>query len=184
MVMGHHCGCHRAQMLYPHSRVVLKQMGAFQRPLKNSRTIVLYVSVQKEFNDGQSGKKLFITIGHLRGLHTVAERMPCPENLVGHIFIIKGREGRGRGPSLSFSIRCHVSIISFPSRLGRGVFLSLHGQARSTDCFLCVHRVCPNLLSSLRRTRVSCYHCFFVWGHVSYFCCMLLLLCKPAWFCG
>ena len=167
------------------STALLKPLWRFRTAWRVlQRTPVLYVSVQKEFNDGQSGKKLFITIGHLRGLHTVAERMPCPENLVGHIFIIKGREGRGRGPSLSFSIRCHVSIISFPSRLGRGVFLSLHGQARSTDCFLCVQRVCPNLLSSLRRTRVSCYHCFFVWGPVSYFCCMLLLLCKPAWFCG
>ena len=106
-------------------------------------------------------------LGHLRSLHTVAERMPCPENLVGHIFIIKGREGRGRGPSLSFLIRCHVSIISFSSRLGRGVFLSLHSQARSTNCFLCVQRVCPNLLSSLRRMWASCYH-WFLFGGMSH----------------
>ena len=101
----------------------------------------------------------------------MAERMPCPENLVGHIFMIKGREGRGRGPSLSFLIRCHVSIISFSSRLGRGVFLPLHGQARSTDYFLCVQRACPNLLSSLRRMWVSYHHCFFCLGE-----CLILLL--------
>ena len=153
---------------------------AFQRALKNSRTIVLYVSVQKEFSERQSDKKLFIRIGHLRGLHTVAERMSCPENLVGHMFIIKGREGRGRGPSLSFSIRCHVSIISFSSRLGRGVFLSLHGQARSTDCFLCVQTACPNLLSSLRRTWVSSIIVFLFGGmshtSVACFCCYASLL--------
>ena len=41
-----------------------------------------------------------------------------------------------------------------------------------------------NLLSSLGRLWVSCHHCFIVWGHVSCFCCMVLLLSKPAWFCG
>ena len=111
----------------------------------------------------------------------MAERMPCPENRVGHIFMIKGREGRGRGPSLSFSTRCHVSIISLSSRLGRGVFLPLHGQARSTNYFLCVQRACPNLLSSLRRVWVSYHHCFFLFGGMSYtpvacFCCYAHLL--------
>ena len=41
-----------------------------------------------------------------------------------------------------------------------------------------------NLLSSLGRMWVSCHHCFIAWGHVSRFCCMVLLLSKPAWLCG
>ena len=53
-------------------------------------------------------------------------------------YIIKRKVGRKRGPSLSFLGRRHVFIISSSSRLGRGVFLSLSGQARSTNyCFLC-----------------------------------------------
>ena len=41
-----------------------------------------------------------------------------------------------------------------------------------------------NLLSSLGRMWFLCHHCFVVWGRVSHFCCMVLLLSKPAWFCG
>ena len=41
-----------------------------------------------------------------------------------------------------------------------------------------------SLLSSPGRMWVSCHHCFIVWAHVSCFCCVLLLLSKPAWFCG
>ena len=39
-----------------------------------------------------------------------------------------------------------------------------------------------NLLSSLGSMWVSRHHCFIVWGHVSCFCNMVLLLSKPAWF--
>ena len=48
--------------------------------------------------------------------------MPCPENLLGYSFIIKGKVGRGRRPSLSFLNRHHASNISSSFRLGRGVF--------------------------------------------------------------
>ena len=42
-----------------------------------------------------------------------------------------------------------------------------------------------NLLSSLSRTWISCYHIFFiVLGQVLCFCLIVLLLNKPAWFCG
>ena len=58
--------------------------------------------------------------------------MLCPENLVGYNFIIKGKVGRGKNPpSSSFFSRRQASIISSSCRLGRGVFLSLHGQART-----------------------------------------------------
>ena len=40
--------------------------------------------------------------------------------------IIKGKVERGRRPPLCFLRRHHAFIISFSSRLGRGVFLSLH----------------------------------------------------------
>ena len=67
-----------------------------------------------------------------------------PENILGYSFIIKGKVGRGRRTSLSFLSGCHASIITSSFRSGRGVFLSLHGQARSTNySLLCVQRACP-----------------------------------------
>ena len=61
--------------------------------------------------------------------------MPCPENLLGYSFLIKGKVGRQR-TSWSFLSRCDASIISSSFRLGRGAFLSLRGQARSRNyCF-------------------------------------------------
>ena len=57
------------------------------------------------------------------------------KNFLGYSFIIKGKVQKGR--TLSFLSRHHASIISSSSRLNRRVFLSLHGQARSTNyCFL------------------------------------------------
>ena len=41
-----------------------------------------------------------------------------------------------------------------------------------------------NLVSSLGRMWVSCHHCFIVLGYVLCFYYMVLLLRKPAWFCG
>ena len=38
-----------------------------------------------------------------------------------HSFIVKGKVGRGRRPSLSFLHRRHASITSSSSRLGRGI---------------------------------------------------------------
>ena len=62
---------------------------------------------------------------------------------MGYSFLV-GIVGRGRRPSSSFLSRCHVFIISSSSRLSRGVFLSLHGQARFTNCcFLCLQRAYP-----------------------------------------
>ena len=65
----------------------------------------------------------------------VEEGVLYPENL-GFSFIIKGKVDRERR-TLSFLSRHHASIISSSSRLSRGVFLSLYGQARSTNyCFV------------------------------------------------
>ena len=51
-------------------------------------------------------------------------REPGPQNLLGYSFIIKGKVERGRRTSLSFLHRRPISIISFSSRLNKGVFLS------------------------------------------------------------
>ena len=119
----------------------------------------------------------------------MGERMLNLEKLLSYSFIIKGKVTRGRRPSLSFLSRPHVSIISSSSMLSRGVFLSLCGQVRSTNYYffyVCKEYVLGiiNLLRSLGRMWVSCHHCFIVWGHVLCFSCMVLLLSKPAWFCG
>ena len=106
---------------------------------------------------------------------------PCSQNLRGYNFTIKGKVERGRTTSLSFLHRRHVSIISFSPRLNKGVFLSLYGQASSTNnCFLCVQRAHPNLLGSMGRMWVSCHHSFTV-GRMScafviWFCCKARLL--------
>ena len=99
-------------------------------------------------------------------------------------------------------------IISFSS-IRRGVFLSLHGQARTimalwknyfrskyNELFhseiLPFHKLLYfyvwrehalaiiNLPSALGRVWVSWHHCFIVLAHVWCFCCMVLLLSKPA----
>ena len=66
------------------------------------------------------------------------------ENLLGYIFRIKGRVGKGKTISLPFLSRHHASIFSSSARSGGGVFLPLRGQARSTNYhFLCVSRASP-----------------------------------------
>ena len=71
-------------------------------------------------------------------------RNACSENWCRYSFIIKGKVGRGRRPSLSFLSRCHASIISSSSRLSKGFFLPLHGQARCTNyCFYVCREQCP-----------------------------------------
>ena len=132
-------------------------------------------------------KKQFIRIGCLWSLQAGREGIPCPKNSVGYSFIIKGK--LGREGTLCFLGRHHASIISSSSMLGKGVFLSLGGQARSTNYYffyVCREHVLGiiNLLSSPGGIWVSCHHWFVIWGHVSCIYCMALLLSKPAWFCG
>ena len=96
---------------------------------------------------------------------------------VGYGLITKGKVGMGRRSSLSFlSSRCHASIFSFSSRLGRRVFLSLHGPARSINCFhVCRQRVLTELTEQEVGLGPPLSHCFGRW-----FCCMVFLLNKPA----
>ena len=136
--------------------------------------------------------------------------MPHPENLVGYSLIIKGKVGRGKRPfSSSFLSRRHACIISSSSRLGRGVFLSLHGQARTVKkylrsqynehlsvsyCFLCVQRACPrdHELTELTGQDVglipALFYClgaclmFLLPGFVAKQACLVLWLSKPAFF--
>ena len=121
-----------------------------------------------------------------------------------------GKIGKGeRQLSPLFLSRYHACIISSSPRLGKEVFLSLYGQARtvmaemeklfqvsvqwasftlkchlSINCCFDVWREhvlrIINLLSSLGRMWGSCHHCFIVWGHVSCFCHMGVLLSTPA----
>ena len=127
-------------------------------------------------------KKWFIRLGTLVKLIGRRARGCHLENLLGSSFI-EEKWGGGKRPSLSFLNGRHTSIISSSSRLGRGVFLSLPGKARSTNyCFLvvCVLRACLDLLSSLSRMWVSCCHGFIVWGlshaSIALSCCQTSLL--------
>ena len=81
--------------------------------------------------------------------------MPCPENLLGYSFIIKGKVGRGRRPSLSFLNRRRIFIIGSSSRLSREVLLSLLVKLglQMIVFWMCREHVLGiiNLLSSLGR---------------------------------
>ena len=105
------------------------------------------------------------------------------QELTGLQFYNQRKSGEEEKNFFVFLSKHNASIIYSSSRLGRGVFFSLYGQARSVDdCFLCVQITCPrimNLLSSLGRTWVSCHHCFIVLGmslaSVAWFCCSACL---------
>ena len=106
---------------------------------------------------------------------------------MGYSFITERKVRSGRRPPLSFLSRRQASIISSSSRLGKGVFLSLHGKAKFTNyCHLCVQRACPrdHSLAELTGQGVGLTPpLFYCLGQGWYFC-MVLLLSKPAWFCG
>ena len=76
-----------------------------------------------------------------------------------------------------FLSKHHASIVCSSSRLGRGVFLSLCGQARSVDgCFLCVQITCPRnheLPELTGQDTGFTSPLFYFGGHVS---------CSVAWF--
>ena len=91
--------------------------------------------------------------------------------------VLQPEEEWAGGTFSSLLSRPHASISSSSSSLGRG-FLSLRGQARSTDDCFCVNRQhvlgIINSLSSLGRMWGSCHPRFTVWGPVSCsvcFCC-------------
>ena len=92
---------------------------------------------------------------------------------------------------MSFWSKPHVSNISSSSRMGREVFLSLHGQARFTNCFLCVQRAYlrDHELTELAGQDVGLmpllFYCFGVrlvlllHGFVVKQACLVLWLSKP-----
>ena len=85
-------------------------------------------------------------------------RNTASQELTGLQFHNQSKVGRGRSPSPSFLSRRHVSIIHSSSRLSRGVFLSLGGQAGPQMIVFYVfreHLGIINLLSSLGRMWVS-----------------------------
>ena len=101
-------------------------------------------------------KKWFIRTEHLWGLHTGRWEGAVPWELSGLPFYNHRNSREGEKTTFSFLSRCHVSIISFSSRLGRQVFV----PARSSqDCkkifclctistsinyyFLYAQRTCP-----------------------------------------
>ena len=99
----------------------------------------LCLNTEKNLARGKVREKWFIRIGHLWGLQMDRWERLHPRTYWGCNFIIKGKAGRGRRTFFTFLSRHYASIISSSSRLSRGVFLSLHGQTRSTSyCFLCV----------------------------------------------
>ena len=120
-------------------------------------------------------KKWFIRIGCFWGVQAGGERLPCPKNLVGYSFIIKGKVGRGKDhllpyPWIDFH---HWVLLYLMARVGGEhgniVFWSLCGRAGTVmtlwknislrvpftlkchisinSCFWCLQRVCPGSLN-------------------------------------
>jgi len=124
----------------------------------------------------------------------VGKGVPHPQELTGLQFYNQRRRGEVVGGGKTFPVflsRCHASIISSPSRLSR-VYLSLPGQAGSTDCFLCVQRACPrdHKLTELTGQDVGLMPPLFYYlgtclmflshGFVAKQACLVLWLSKPA----
>ena len=160
----------------------LKHWVLLPGALKSSSTIVLYVSAERLHQEARGQIR-----SDLLDLDTFEAYKQMPKNSVGYSFITERKVGRGRRPPLSFLSRRHASIISSSPRLGKGVFLSLHGKAKFTNyCHLCVQRACPrdHSLTELTGQGVGLMPpLFYCLGQGWYFC-MVLLLSKPAWFCG
>ena len=88
-------------------------------------------------------KKWFVRTGHSWGWHVGRQEGTMPWELSGCSFITKAEVGRGR--PLSFLSRCHASILSSSTGLSRGVFLSLHCQARFITSLLTFFMCAENL---------------------------------------
>ena len=115
-------------------------MGAVSGASKSSRTqSFMFRSRENGVRGKVGGKRCFIRIGDALRTHWLQ-------------FYSRRKSGEGRRPSLSFLSRGHGSIISSSSGLSKGIFLTLHSQARSTNYCFCVCREhvlgIPNLLSS------------------------------------
>ena len=135
-------------MILPKNQAASRSLGnSFETRLQRALVPQSFMSQHREeFSKSKAvDKKWFIRIGRLWGWQVGGWEMLCPKNLPGYSFTIKN-VGRGRRTSFFFLSRHHASIISSSSRLSRGVFLSLQGQARSTNyCFSCVQAACPGL---------------------------------------
>ena len=125
---------------------------------------------REEFSKSKVVNKKWFIINRIGCLWDLQERL-CPKNLVGYR-VFFGGGGRlqfynerksGREFCCPCVVKLHPQIIVF------------YGCREHV-----LHQESLNLLSSLGRMWVSYYHCFIVWGHVLCFCCMVLLLCKPA----
>ena len=110
-------------------------------------------------------KKWFIRMGRLWGLPAGRWEGAIPRELSGLQFYNQRKVGRGKRPlSASFLSRHQTSIISFSSRVGRGVFSCLHGQA-SRDCpgtMEKLFQVSVQWESFTLKCHLSINYCFFM----------------------
>ena len=79
-------------------------------------------------------RKCFIKLGRFLGLQAGRWEILPPENLTRLQFIIKGKVGRGRRPSLSFLSRCYIPI-SVPSPNRAGSLLVLPYMVKKPECW-------------------------------------------------
>ena len=131
-------------------------------------------------------KKWFIRIGHFEACKLGTGVRSVPPELTGYSFIIKGKVESGE--------KIFFAFLEYTSCFHHRFFLQVdQGNCLVPTWASWFHKywfyVCReyvvgfNLLSSLGNMWVSCHHCFTVSGHVSCFCCTVLLLSEPAWFC-
>ena len=126
----------------------------------------------------------FIRIGHFWGLQVSGQEMPPAENLLGYSFIIKEQVRRGEHLCLFWVDTMLPSSVPSPGWVEEFSYSYMVKLGPQSIAFYCVQKACPHLLSSLGRMWASCHTVLLFWGQVSCLYHMVLLLNKPAWFCG
>ena len=134
-------------------------------------------------------KNWFIRIGCLWDLQAGRQEVAAPQELTGlQLYNQKVRRRRRRLLRHSWVEVMLPSFVPPPGWAGEFSCPYVVKLGSQIIVFLCLHRACPNLLSSLVRMWGSCYHCFLVWGmslasvhgFVAKQACLALWLSKPS----
>ena len=120
------------------------------------------------------------------GLQAGRWEVLCPKNLLGSSFINKGKCGEGEDLLCLSWVDGMLSSSAPPDAKEFSCFYMVKLGAQIFIFPVCREHVLgiTHLLSSLGKMWVSCHRRFTVEGHTLCFCCMALLLSKPAWFCS
>ena len=140
--------------------LMVKSLGVISRALKSSSTTGLYVStVEWNLARGKVINKEWFIRMRCEGWQMGRQKLHCPQHSVGYIFIIKGREGRGRRSPLSFLSRCHISI-SLPQVRQRSLLIPIWSGQDCHSTFKKYFQVSVQWGSFILKSHLSINDCF------------------------